>query len=84
MKNSLDPRWIGAWWLGFLGCSVAAVLNAFPILMFAKELPEAKRHRMKDVNQCHAVSQVDDSDEMLKGNITALPAAVWVRPSARL
>lgn len=39
MKGPSDPRWIGAWWIGFLGCSVAAILNAFPILGFAKELP---------------------------------------------
>uniref|UniRef100_A0A915D4H3 Solute carrier organic anion transporter family member n=1 Tax=Ditylenchus dipsaci TaxID=166011 RepID=A0A915D4H3_9BILA len=72
-----DPRWIGAWWLGFLGCAVAAVLTAFPILMFAKELPEAKKHRMKDVNQVHAVSQLDTADEILKGNIKHMPKAVW-------
>ncbi|PIO66434.1 hypothetical protein TELCIR_11851 [Teladorsagia circumcincta] len=46
-----DPRWIGAWWIGFLASSIAALLVAFPILGFARELPEAKRHRAKDVNQ---------------------------------
>ena len=78
LKDSSDPRWIGAWWIGFLGCAVAALLNAFPILMFARELPEAKKHRLKDVNQVHAVSQVEDNDEMLKGNVKSLPAAIWV------
>lgn len=48
LKGSNDPRWIGAWWLGFIGCAIAAIINAFPILMFAYELPEAKRHRLKD------------------------------------
>lgn len=79
LKDSSDPRWIGAWWIGFLGCAVAAVLNAFPILMFARELPEAKKHRLKDVNQVHAVSQIDESDERLKGNMKNLPGAIWVR-----
>uniref|UniRef100_A0AC34F8U8 Solute carrier organic anion transporter family member n=1 Tax=Panagrolaimus sp. ES5 TaxID=591445 RepID=A0AC34F8U8_9BILA len=77
LKDSSDPRWVGAWWLGFLVCAVAALINAFPILMFARELPEAKKHRMKDVNQCHAVSQVDESDEILKGNVKNLPRAIW-------
>ncbi|KAH7731938.1 Protein Y70G10A.3 [Aphelenchoides avenae] len=72
-----DPHWVGAWWLGFLGCAVAAILNAFPILMFARELPEAKRHRMKDVNQCHAVSQVDENADILKGGFKTLPPAIW-------
>lgn len=48
MKDSSDPRWIGAWWLGFLGSSVAAIFTAFPILMFARQLPEAQKHRRKD------------------------------------
>uniref|UniRef100_A0A1I7WUU2 MFS domain-containing protein n=1 Tax=Heterorhabditis bacteriophora TaxID=37862 RepID=A0A1I7WUU2_HETBA len=46
-----DPRWIGAWWVGFLASSISALIIAFPILAFARELPEAKRHRAKDVNQ---------------------------------
>ncbi|VDM58604.1 unnamed protein product [Angiostrongylus costaricensis] len=50
-----DPRWIGAWWIGFLASSISALVIAFPILAFARELPEAKRHRAKDVNQAHAV-----------------------------
>lgn len=50
MKDSSDPRWVGAWWLGFLGSSVAAIITAFPILMFAKQLPEAQKHRSKDGN----------------------------------
>ncbi|WKX99988.1 hypothetical protein Q1695_014678 [Nippostrongylus brasiliensis] len=51
-----DPRWIGAWWVGFLASSISALVIAFPILAFARELPEAKRHRAKDVNQVHAVN----------------------------
>jgi len=68
---------VGAWWLGFLVCSVAAILNAFPILGFARELPQAKHHREKDVNQCHAVSQVADGDDILKGDTKHLPKAIW-------
>jgi hypothetical protein len=51
MKSPKDPRWIGAWWLGFLGCSVVALLTSLPILAFARELPEASRQRRKDINQ---------------------------------
>ncbi|VDM42380.1 unnamed protein product [Toxocara canis] len=77
LKDSSDPRWVGAWWLGFFASAILAVLTAFPILAFARELPEAKRHRLKDVNQVHAVSQVDDTDLILKGNLKYLPKAVW-------
>jgi hypothetical protein len=95
MKNSRDPRWVGAWWVGFLGCAIASVFISMPIMvsqnvarsqwlfpsfqMFARELPEAKKHRAKDVNQVHASSQVDPSDELLKQkDVGQLSHAVWV------
>ncbi|VDO26821.1 unnamed protein product [Brugia timori] len=77
IKDSSDPRWVGAWWLGFLGSAILAFITAFPILMFARELPEAKKHRLKDVNQVHAISQINDKDIIAKGNLRYLPRAVW-------
>ncbi|KAI6188786.1 Solute carrier organic anion transporter family member [Aphelenchoides besseyi] len=74
--TTADPRWVGAWWLGFLGCAVAAFLNAFPILMFARELPEAKRHRQKDVNQTHVASKVDENTDNGKASLKTMPKAV--------
>ncbi|KAI6233842.1 Solute carrier organic anion transporter family member [Aphelenchoides fujianensis] len=74
--TTADPRWIGAWWLGFLGCAVAAFLNAFPILMFARELPEAKRHRQKDVNQMHVASKGNENVDTSKGSLKTIPRSV--------
>ena len=51
MKNAADPRWFGAWWIGFMVSGIVATIIAFPTLMFARELPEAKKHRLKDVCQ---------------------------------
>lgn len=34
-----DPRWLGAWWLGFLIIGTLQVLIAFPMLLFPKRLP---------------------------------------------
>ncbi|XP_053392350.1 solute carrier organic anion transporter family member 2A1-like [Mercenaria mercenaria] len=33
-----DPRWLGAWWLGFLAFGVAAVLCALPLFFFPSSL----------------------------------------------
>uniref|UniRef100_A0A1I7TMK6 Solute carrier organic anion transporter family member n=1 Tax=Caenorhabditis tropicalis TaxID=1561998 RepID=A0A1I7TMK6_9PELO len=70
-----DPRWVGAWWVGFIISSISALLIAFPILGFARELPEAKRHRAKDVNQCHAAN--GDVNAKAPRDLTKLPACVW-------
>ncbi|KAF8356738.1 hypothetical protein PRIPAC_91733 [Pristionchus pacificus] len=55
--DSMDPRWIGAWWVGFVGAGITMLFASLPILGFARELPEAKAHRLKDVNQANAASQ---------------------------
>jgi hypothetical protein len=33
MKNSRDPRWVGAWWVGFLGCAIASLFISMPIMV---------------------------------------------------
>ena len=64
--------WISRMW-------TIIICSSNSTLMIARELPEAKKHRLKDVNQVHAMSQVADTDKMLKGNVRYLPNAVWVR-----
>lgn len=42
VKTSLrpeDPGWVGAWWMGFLLCSVMAIVCAGPLFGYPKELP---------------------------------------------
>ncbi|XP_016953445.1 solute carrier organic anion transporter family member 74D [Drosophila biarmipes] len=42
-----DPRWMGAWWLGWILITVILVISAFFVGMFPKELPRAKARRLK-------------------------------------
>ncbi|VDP01847.1 unnamed protein product [Heligmosomoides polygyrus] len=74
-----DPRWIGAWWIGFLASSISALVIAFPILAFARELPEAKHHRAKDVNQCHAVAA--NPNEKAPKDAKKLPIKICRNPT---
>ena len=37
--TSDDPRWVGAWWLGFILAAAVNLLVSFPILCFGAELP---------------------------------------------
>lgn len=38
--DSKDPRWLGAWWLGWILLGVVMLVFAFLIGMFPKELPK--------------------------------------------
>ncbi|XP_053662574.1 solute carrier organic anion transporter family member 74D [Anopheles marshallii] len=38
--DSSDPRWLGAWWLGWILLGVAMIIFAFLIGMFPKEIPK--------------------------------------------
>ncbi|KAJ8404740.1 hypothetical protein AAFF_G00336030 [Aldrovandia affinis] len=38
--QSDDPRWVGAWWLGFLLAAVFLAVTSLPYFFFPKELPK--------------------------------------------
>ncbi|EDW08366.1 solute carrier organic anion transporter family member 74D [Drosophila mojavensis] len=42
-----DPRWLGAWWLGWLILAAMTALIAFVMTLFPKELPSSKARRLK-------------------------------------
>ncbi|NXS94360.1 SO2B1 protein, partial [Jacana jacana] len=40
-----DPRWVGAWWLGFLVAASLVAISAVPYFFFPREMPkEEQRH----------------------------------------
>uniref|UniRef100_A0A8C0G8F8 Solute carrier organic anion transporter family member 2B1 n=1 Tax=Chelonoidis abingdonii TaxID=106734 RepID=A0A8C0G8F8_CHEAB len=44
-----DPRWVGAWWLGFLVAATLVALSAIPYFFFPKEMPKEVRIGMEIV-----------------------------------
>ncbi|XP_066299919.1 solute carrier organic anion transporter family member 4C1-like [Branchiostoma lanceolatum] len=49
-----DPRWLGAWWVGHLGCTCLAWLLVLPIAAYPKELPGTAMVRAAKVSEAHA------------------------------
>lgn len=37
-----DPRWIGAWWMGFMGLGISILIFTIPLFMFPKRFRDAK------------------------------------------
>ncbi|XP_052840962.1 solute carrier organic anion transporter family member 74D [Drosophila gunungcola] len=42
-----DPRWMGAWWLGWILITFILLISAFFVAMFPKEMPSAKARRLR-------------------------------------
>jgi hypothetical protein len=40
--NQKDPRWIGAWWIGFVICAVCTCVCAIPLALFPRRLGGTK------------------------------------------
>ncbi|EMP26501.1 Solute carrier organic anion transporter family member 2B1, partial [Chelonia mydas] len=64
-----DPRWVGAWWLGFLVAATLVALSAIPYFFFPKEMPKevvkgskSEVKRSKDLlNQLKSKSEIMQS-----------------------
>jgi len=43
-----DPRWIGAWWLGFVICGICIAIWSLPVLLFPPKIAGANASSAKD------------------------------------
>ena len=47
-----DPRWLGAWWLGFLVFGIGAIFFGIPLMFFPKSLvPKAVKRTQKSARK---------------------------------
>ncbi|NXV07630.1 SO4C1 protein, partial [Cettia cetti] len=55
-----DPRWLGAWWIGFLACFFAIWLLIIPFSCFPKHLPGTAKIQAEKISETH-----DDGSQVL-------------------
>ncbi|NXD92559.1 SO4C1 protein, partial [Chaetorhynchus papuensis] len=55
-----DPRWLGAWWIGFIVCFFAIWLLIIPFTCFPKHLPGTAKIQAEKISETH-----DDGSQIL-------------------
>ncbi|NXM20502.1 SO4C1 protein, partial [Ploceus nigricollis] len=55
-----DPRWLGAWWIGFLVCFFAIWLLIIPFSCFPRHLPGTAKIQAEKISETH-----DDGGQVL-------------------
>ncbi|XP_041332675.1 solute carrier organic anion transporter family member 4C1 [Pyrgilauda ruficollis] len=55
-----DPRWLGAWWIGFLACFFAIWLLIIPFSCFPRHLPGTAKIQAERISETH-----DDGGQVL-------------------
>lgn len=68
-----NPLWVGAWWIGFLAGGAAALLIAFPILGYPRQLPGNCTVPFKKMNEATTHLYFDRSHCSNEKNDLPLP-----------
>ena len=66
-----DPRWIGAWWLGYVFIGALLILSCVILLGFPRELPGARERREQYIKEGNLPSKDEKIKETFKDIITA-------------
>ena len=62
-----DPRWIGAWWLGFVSLFGILIISGTLLLLFPKQMKDGKLKRDAAIKKGHLPSPDDKIQYTIKG-----------------
>ncbi|XP_046362544.2 solute carrier organic anion transporter family member 2A1-like [Haliotis rufescens] len=72
-----DPRWIGAWWLGFLVFGIGGVLASIPLFFFPRRIKPRDR-TVAQIEERRRISFKRDVTELLKAVIRLLTNPIYM------
>ncbi|CAG5116727.1 unnamed protein product, partial [Candidula unifasciata] len=58
-----NPKWVGAWWIGFLISGTMAVLLSLPLLAFPKSLPGSKKYASERGKETQVSANIDKTGQ---------------------
>ncbi|BFZ21196.1 hypothetical protein BsWGS_24235 [Bradybaena similaris] len=58
-----NPKWIGAWWIGFLISGLMGVLLALPLMAYPASLPGSKKYALERGQETQASKNVDQTGQ---------------------
>lgn len=64
--NNKDPRWLGAWWLGWLVIGAMIFFSGIFLTMFPKQLPRAMARRMVEEERRKRFSLKENAENGIK------------------
>ena len=67
----LDPRWVGAWWMGFFLLSWPLIFSGVLLLCFPKEMPTFKKKREQALKEGDLPTANDNMGKSIRGFATA-------------
>ncbi|KAL3201054.1 hypothetical protein MRX96_043149 [Rhipicephalus microplus] len=56
-----DPRWVGAWWMGYILFAVGLTVVSLPMMMFPRILPAGKNYKVNRMQRLSVVKANKDS-----------------------
>ncbi|CAL1532840.1 unnamed protein product [Lymnaea stagnalis] len=60
-----NPKWVGAWWIGFLISGVFGVLLSLPLLAFPSTLPGSKKYAAERGREAQVMKKEDKTGQQL-------------------
>lgn len=67
-----DPRWIGAWWMGYLVVAACLLIGALPVVLFPRKLRRSQRGDASEPAETSSHTSRPSLREELRGAIQAL------------